>query len=255
MNSRSYETVIIGGAVVGSSVAYWLSENPDYNEKILVIEPDPTYQYASTTLSEASIRHQFSQPINIRLSQFSTEFFDDFHEYVQVEGESPSLSFRETGYLFLATQSGMRNLESNHEIQVSCGAEVSLLDPNDLNEHFPYLYTEDLAGASLGLRHEGSLDPYSLMKGFQQRARSNGVEYLTDRVVGLHLSKKENRITKIQLASGEFLECNWVVNCAGPRAREIATMANLMNLPVSAGGVCLSVEALYKITFSHDSLN
>ena len=62
------DTLIIGGAVMGSSIAYWLSENQDYDGTIVVVEPDPTYAHSSTALSEASIRHQFSQPVNIKLS-------------------------------------------------------------------------------------------------------------------------------------------------------------------------------------------
>jgi glycine/D-amino acid oxidase-like deaminating enzyme len=228
-SARHYDTVIVGGAALGSSVAYWLSENPDYDGSVLVVEPDPTYEHASTTLSEASVRHQFSNPVNIALSRFATEFIADFHECVQVDGESPDLGFRDTGYLFLATESGMPILRQNHEVQRSCGAEVALLTPDEIHARFPYLHVDDLAGASLGLRHEGNIDAYSLFQGFCRRARHNGVEYLADRVVGLRLA--EDRVTDVELASGDTIACNRVVNCAGPRARWIAEMAGLP-LPV-----------------------
>ena len=229
-----YDTVIVGGAVMGSSLAYWLSEDPGHDGTVLVVEPDPTYQKSSTTLSEASIRHQFSEPVNIRLSMFATEFLADFHDRVQVEGESPDLGFRDTGYLFLASDDGMGVLRENHEVQRSCGAEVALLNPGELANRFPYLHVDDLAGGSLGLRHEGTLDAYSLMRGFQQRARHNGVEYLTDRVVDLRLAGAdgdERRISHVDLASGGVVACGRVVNCAGPRGRWIAEMAGL-TLPV-----------------------
>ena len=224
-----YDTVVIGGAAHGSSVAYWLSENPDYDGTVLVVEPDPTYEYASTTLSEASVRHQFSNPVNIALSQFATEFIAGFHDRVQVNGESPDLRFRDTGYLFLSTETGMPTLRQNHEVQRSCGAEVVLLTPDELLLRFPYLNVDDLAGASLGLRHEGNIDAHSLLQGFCRRARHNGIEYLTDRVVGLRMH--EDRVTDVELASGDVIGCKRVVNCAGPRARWIAEMAGLP-LPV-----------------------
>ncbi|MEE2768995.1 MAG: FAD-binding oxidoreductase [Actinomycetota bacterium] len=231
MNAKTWDTVIVGGAVIGSSVAYWLSENPHYDGNVLVIEADPTYERSSTTLSEASIRHQFSNPVNIALSRFATDFLSDFHSHVEVDGEAPDLGFRDTGYLFLATESGMAALQENHEVQVACGAEVALLDPGELRARFPYLFVDDLAGGSLGLRHEGSLDAYALMQGFQRRARRNGVEYLTDRVVGLELSEAGDQATGVELSSGTILKCGWVVNCAGPGARWIAEMAGL-ELPV-----------------------
>ena len=174
MSTRSpdhHDTVVIGGAVMGSSVAYWLSQNPDYDGSVLVVEPDPTYERSSTTLSEASIRHQFSTPVNISLSRFATEFFADFHDHVQVDGESPDLGFRETGYLFLATEAGMPTLLMNHEVQKACGAEVALLTPAEISDRFGYMRVDDLAGGSLGLRHEGTLDAYSLMQGFYKLER------------------------------------------------------------------------------------
>ncbi|MBC8364430.1 MAG: FAD-binding oxidoreductase [Actinobacteria bacterium] len=228
-STTHYDTVVIGGAALGSSVAYWLSENPDYDGSVLVIEPDPTYEHASTTLSEASVRHQFSNPVNIALSQFATEFIADFHERVQVDGESPDLGFRDTGYLFLATETGMPTLRQNHEVQRSCGVEVALLTPDNLLARFPYLNVDDLAGAGLGLRHEGNIDAYSLFRGFYRRARHNGVEYLADRVVDLRLSN--GRVTTVGLDSGNVIGCNRIVNCAGPRARWVAEMARLP-LPV-----------------------
>jgi len=226
-----YGTVIVGGAVMGSSLAYWLSEDPDHDEPVLVVEMDPTYERASTTLSEASVRHQFSQSVNIRLSMFATEFISAFHENVQVDGESPDLGFRDTGYLFLATDDGMDVLRENHEVQRSCGAEVALLTPDELSRRFGYLFVDDLAGASLGLRHEGTLDAYSLMRGFQQRARHNGVEYVTDRVVGLRTNDAGDRVTHVEMASGAVVACDRVVNCAGPRARWVADLVDLP-LPV-----------------------
>ncbi|WP_372801256.1 FAD-dependent oxidoreductase, partial [Paracoccus seriniphilus] len=70
----SYDVVIIGGAVIGSAVAYFLTANPDFNGSVLVVERDPSYQKAATSLSSSSIRVQFSNPINVRISQYGSEF-------------------------------------------------------------------------------------------------------------------------------------------------------------------------------------
>ncbi len=110
MADDRYDVVIIGGAVMGSSCAYWLSENPDFDGTVAVVEQDPTYAKASTGLSAASVRHQFSQPVNIALSKFTTEVIAGFHEMVEVDGYAPDLGFRETGYLFLATEAGLATL-------------------------------------------------------------------------------------------------------------------------------------------------
>jgi len=224
-----YDVVIIGGAVMGSSTAYWLTESPDFDGTILVIEPDPTYEKSSTTLSAASIRHQFSNPVNIALSQFGTEFVKDFAARVEVDGDAPALGFRETGYMFCATDAGLPALRRNVEIQQSCGADIQLHTPAEVADRFPYLNVDDLAGCSFGNTGEGTLDAYSLLMGFRQRARHNGAVYCTDRAVGLAID--EERITTVELASGRKVDCNEVVNAAGPRAQGIARLAGLQ-LPV-----------------------
>ena len=228
---KHFDTLIIGGAVMGSSTAYWLYENTDYDGNIAVIEPDPTYAQSSTALSEASIRHQFSQPVNIKLSMFATEFFSNFYNHVEVNGEAPELPFHETGYLFLATEDGMENLMENHEIQKKCGAEVALLSPSEIKKRFPYMETDDLEGGSLGIKHEGTLDAFSLMQGLKLRARHNGVKYLNNRVSSINIDKSKGLVKKVELDSGEVLSCSHVVNCAGPRAKWIAEMVGL-ELPV-----------------------
>ncbi len=234
-----YDTVIIGGAAMGSAAAYFLSENPDYDGSVLVVEADPTYARCSTTMSAASVRQQFSNPVNIALSQFGSEFIARFDESVHVDGESPELAYRETGYLFLATEGGMPLLSRSHETQVAAGVRVTLLDPDRLASRFPYLRVDDLAGASLGLAGEGSLDAHSLMQGLRRRARHNGVPYLADRVIGLDKSG-DGRITGVRLASGSGIACGAVVNCAGPAAASIAAMAGV-ELPVERRKRCVFV--------------
>lgn len=235
----SYDTVIVGGAALGSAVAYFLSENADYGGTIVVVEPDPTYAHASTTLSGASVRQQFSNPINIAISQFFAEFTADFHANVAVDGEAPELGFRETGYLFLATEDGLPVLRENHAVQVAAGAEVVLLSARELAARFPYLDVADVAGGSLGLRGEGTLDAYSLMQGFRRRARSNGAVYLRDRVVGFDKGAG-GRITTVRLASGSDIACGTVVNCAGPAAAHVAELAGVP-LPVEPRKRCVFV--------------
>lgn len=238
-----YDVVIVGGAIIGSATAYFLSVNPRFQGSILVVERDPTYAFSSTALSAASVRHQFSRPVNIRLSQFTTECIEHFADLVEVDGEVPELGFRDTGYLFLAADDEqMAQLRASHEIQLAEGAAVRLLSKLEVAARFPHLVTDDLVGASLGERHEGTLDAYSLLQGFRRRARANGVEYRHDEVVGIDTEGTfrvdpdgtphgEGRVTAVRLASGAAVGCGTVVNAAGPRARWVAEMVGL-RLPV-----------------------
>ena len=80
----AYDVVIVGGAVIGSSVAYFLTANPDFGGSVLVVERDPSYARAATSLSSSSIRVQFSNPINVKISQFGSAFIRDFASTMRV---------------------------------------------------------------------------------------------------------------------------------------------------------------------------
>lgn len=224
-----YDVVCIGGALTGSSVAYFLSQNPDFDGTVLVVEPDSTYDKASSTRSGNSIREQFSTPVNIRISQFGMDFITNFHTNVQVDGESPELNFRGTGYLFLASERGMGDLVRNHEVHEAEGVTARLLSPDQIAAAFPYMSVEGLAGASYGGLNEGSMDGWALLQGYRNRARHNGVDYVEDRVVGLEA--RNGRVLTVQLESGRTVACDHVVNAAGPRAKLITRMIGL-DLPV-----------------------
>ena len=108
----SYDILIVGGAVIGSSIAFWLTENPDFNGSILVVERDSTYEFSSTALSTSAIRQQYSNPINVKISQFGIEFIKSFSGRMQkfYPGErSPDLGFRDHGYLYCTSPDGGRN--------------------------------------------------------------------------------------------------------------------------------------------------
>ena len=91
----AYDVVIVGGAVIGSSVAYFLTANPEFTGSVLVVERDPSYAKASTALSAASIRTQFSNPINVKISQYGSAFIKEFGEATQVAGEAKPRPFPE----------------------------------------------------------------------------------------------------------------------------------------------------------------
>ncbi len=226
-----YDVVIVGGAVIGSAVAYFLAVNPDFDGSILVVERDPSYRTASTSLSSSSIRVQFSNPINVRISQFGSAFIRDFASTMQVAGEAPpDLNFHQGGYLFLAnTPDQVQVLEENHAVQRACGADVVLWDREELARAFPHLNVEDILLASYGRSGEGWFNNTGLMHGFKAKARELGAEYLTDEVVGI--SRAGDRVTGVRLKSGAEIGAGTIVNAAGPRAGLTARMAGI-DLPV-----------------------
>jgi glycine/D-amino acid oxidase-like deaminating enzyme len=222
--------VVIGGGVMGSALAYWLTRLEPL-VSVTVVERDPSYEHASSALSAASIRQQFSTAVNIRISQASIAFLRNAAAELAVDGERPDIQLREHGYLYLAGVDGAAQLREAHALQRACGSEVALLDRAALEQRFGWLNTADLTLGSLGLRGEGWFDGYTLLTAFARKARRQGALYATAEVCGLTVDA--NRVTAVILSDGARLACTHVVNAAGPWARRIAAMAGV-ELPVFA---------------------
>jgi FAD-dependent oxidoreductase domain-containing protein 1 len=226
----SDQVVIIGGGVMGSALAYWLTRlAPSLG--VSVIERDPSYEYASSALSAASIRQQFSTAVNVRISQASIAFLRSAAETLGIAGENPNIMLRENGYLYLAAPEGVAALLAAYGLQQAQGADISLMDTAALARTFGWLNTSDLSLGSLGRSGEGWFDGYALLMAFVHKARRQGARYVKGEVCGLDISR--GRVTHVILADGSRIGCTHVVNAAGPWARRLAAMAAI-DLPVHA---------------------
>ena len=223
--------VIVGGGAVGSSTAYHLAAHPRFRGEIFVIERDPTYRIASSSLSCASIRQQFSTPVNIAMSQYGFSFLRHAAEALEVDGDRPQMALREPGYLFLASESGLEILQDNHRVQRAAGADVALLQPSELRTRFPWLSTEGIVAGSLGLSGEGWFDGPAMLQALRRKARKLGVTYVAQEAVGF--TRAGERISGVRLADGAVLDCDVAVNAAGPWAARVANWAGV-DLPVRA---------------------
>ena len=220
-----YDIVIIGGAIVGSSVAYYLREE-GFSGSIALIERDPQFSHSATTLSLASIRQQFSIPENIRLSQFTLKLFRRLKETF---GADADIGFREGGYLILAGENGLPILKANHEAQIAEGADILLEDAETLVRRFPWLSAEGISAGAYGRTGEGWFDAHALLMLFRKALRDKKIDFITADVTGI--ARQGNRVTGVSLGNGETLEAGIVVNAAGPNAGKVAAFAGLA-LPV-----------------------
>ncbi len=227
--TTSYDVIIAGGGVIGSSIAFFLKGWVDFPGSVLVVEKDPSYANASTPRSAGGIRQQFSTPENIAMSIFGARFVKTAGEHLGMPGERLEIPFVEQGYLFLATPPGMPILRRNHGLQREAGADIALLDREALAERFPWLNTKGLEGGGLGLKNEGWIDPYGLLQAFRRRARALGAIYVQDTVTDIERSS--NKVVAVRLAKAGRLACGTLVNAAGAHAPEIAAMAGVA-LPV-----------------------
>ena len=223
------DVLVVGGGVMGCAVAYFLAADPGFDGRVLVVERDPTYADCATTRSWGGIRQQFSTRENILMSQFGIAFYREIARHLAVEGEAPDLGFREQGYLFLASPEGRPVLQANHDLQRALGASVAWLEREALAARYPWLGLEGLSAGVLGTADEGWIDPSALLHGFRRKARSLGVAFAADEVVGIE--QAGGRVAAAVLADGGRIACGALVNAAGPRAGAVARLAGI-ELPV-----------------------
>jgi FAD-dependent oxidoreductase domain-containing protein 1 len=211
------DVVIAGGGVMGASLAFWLTELAPGRLRILVVERDPTYARSSTALSVASIRQQFSNPVNVKISRFGVEFIRNVAAWLGADGEVSDLGFKEQGYLFLAgTDAQALAMREVAEIQRAEGAGTEVILPEALGERFPWLDPLGVTLASYGPRDEGWFDNMGLLGGFRRAARKRGVEFMTAEVAGA--VRIGDRAEAVILSDGRRIDCDCLVNACGTRA-------------------------------------
>lgn len=230
--SASYDVVIIGGAMMGSSVAWWLTRNPDFNGTLLVVEQDPTYAFTATSRTNSCIRQQFSNPVNVRVSQFGASFIHGFRDYMGGDPEVPKITLQSYGYLYLADHADFAaTLKDNQQVQAGLGVATRHMTRDQIAANFPFFNLDDIIAGNHNPHDEGYFDGGTIFDWWRRKARQNGAEYCTNTVVGMTRDAAGQRITTVTLASGESIGCGIVVNATGPRAALTAAMAGI-DIPV-----------------------
>jgi sarcosine oxidase subunit beta len=221
--AETADVVIIGGGIVGSSVAWHLTQAGC--RSVLVLERESQQGLGSTGKSMGGVRAQFSTAVNIRMSLYSIPVFAAFDE---ITGH-PS-GYKAHGYLFVATAAGhLEYLRRNYERQAALGLRgVELLGPEEVIRRVPQLRCEDILGGSF-CATDGFVDPYSVMKGFMAAACEHGATLRRGvEVAGIDVDARG--VAGVRTSHGSVAS-RTVVNAAGPWAAQVAHMAGV-DLPV-----------------------
>jgi FAD-dependent oxidoreductase domain-containing protein 1 len=198
--------VIVGGGVMGCAAACFLAR--DHGIAATVLERDPSYTRASSTLSASSIRQQFSQAVNIALSRASLDFYRRIGDDLVVGDERPDIGLVEPGYLYLAGDAGAPTLRELHAVQRGLGVDVALLDAAALAQRWPWLATGDLTLGSWGVSGEGWYDGWSVLQAFRRKALHHGARF--EQAEAQTVESKRVRCT-----DGRVLDSDAVVIAAG----------------------------------------
>jgi glycine/D-amino acid oxidase-like deaminating enzyme len=228
---QHYDVVIIGGAIMGSSTAWWLTEM-GFDGRILVLERDPTYSQAGTTHTNSCIRQQFSTDLNVRISQFGADFVQNLRARMGGDPRVPVLTIQNFGYLYLSDSPAFSAiLRANQTVQRAAGAETRLLTRDEIRAEYPFYMVDDLDLGSINTKDEGYFDGSTVFDWFRRKAREAGVEYVVDEVQAMTLSSTGDRVVSVTLRSGRKVGCGTVVNASGPRGGRTAAMVGI-DLPI-----------------------
>jgi glycine/D-amino acid oxidase-like deaminating enzyme len=221
--TKSADVVIVGGGIVGSSIAYHLTDQGCRD--VLVLEREAHQGMGSTGKSMGGVRAQFATAVNIRMSLYSIPFLARFEELTG----HPS-SYRAQGYLFVASsERHLEYLSTNRAKQVELGFQgCELLSAQDAVRILPQLRADDVVGGSF-CSTDGFVDPYSVMTGFAARAVARGAR-IEKGVEVTAILRDDHGVTGVETRRGR-VETRTLVNAAGPWAAEVARMVGLQ-LPV-----------------------
>ncbi|WP_299406313.1 FAD-binding oxidoreductase [uncultured Roseobacter sp.] len=226
----SYDVIIIGGAIYGSSVAWWLTQMAGFDGRILVVEKDPTYEFAGTSHTNSCIRQQFSNKINIGISQFGADFIKNFQSFMGDDPDVPELVLQSYGYMYMAdTPEFADTLRDSQKVQAGLGAGTKFMTPEEIAADYPFYMLDDILGANHNLIDEGYFDGGTMFDWFKRMARKNGVEYVADEVIAI--ARAGNRVAGVTLKTGGDVACGTVVNASGTHGALTAQMAGL-DIPI-----------------------
>ncbi len=216
---RGSGTVIIGGGVVGASVAWHLAERGETD--VLILERRPRQGLGSTGAATGGVRAQFETDINILMSRYSIDFFNNWEH---------DCGYEPRGYLFFATTPEQIDyLRMNVQRQQALGIEgVRTVDCDEIRRLVPGMNCDDILGGSFGER-DGFIDPLAVMREFTSGAVRRGVR-LEAAVNALAIRTSDGRVTGVVTDCGDFA-CDRVVLCTGAWAKELAATAGI-DLPV-----------------------
>ncbi|MGB5137336.1 MAG: FAD-dependent oxidoreductase, partial [Candidatus Zixiibacteriota bacterium] len=211
--SEKYDVVIIGGGIIGCSIAYYLAKRKF--GKIAVLEKDQYLGNGATAKCAGGIRAQFGTEINVRMSMLSEEKFEVFQEETGAE-----VQFDQVGYLFLmTTEEHVAAFRKQFAMWQRVGHPVEWLSRDQIKALAPPLFVDDVLGGTFS-RRDGIGDPHQFTQGYVSAARKLGVKFMPEHEATA-IRHSGDVITSVSTNKGEF-ETNCVVNAVGPHSRQVA---------------------------------
>ena len=221
--ARRAEVAIVGGGVIGASIAAHLAERKV--GRVVVFEREDALGTGSTAKAAGGVRLQFTTAANVALSRYSMEEIRNFRERTGVDAD-----FAQDGYLFLLdSEADLARFARTAVRQRALGAPVEVISPEEAARILPGIRTDDLVGATF-CAEDGVATPAALVAGYAGLARRAGVELRRGCEVTAAAPAAGGGFSFV--AGGERWECGWLVNAAGPWAGQVGRLLGV-EVPVA----------------------
>lgn len=225
---RSCEVAVVGGGVIGASIAAHLGERmgpAGGRPAVVVFEREDALGTGSTAKAAGGIRLQFTTAANVAFSRYSIEELRRFEERTGVDPE-----FHQDGYLFLLDrEADLARFTETARVQRRLGAPVEVITPEEAERILPGIRADDLVGATF-CAEDGVATPAALVAGYAALARRGGVELRRGAEVTGAAPRPGGGFSLV--AGGESWEAEWLVDAAGPWAAEVGRLLGV-EIPVS----------------------
>jgi len=215
------ECVIIGGGIIGASIAFHLGKLG--MKDVVILEKERFLGAGATAKCAGGIRAQFSSEINVKISLLSENLFERFSEDTGEDG-----IFDQVGYLFLVTtEKDEQIFRANMELQQRLGLPVEWLNRVEIGDLCPNVRLDDVLGGTFCPK-DGIGDPHVFTQGYVTAARKAGIE-ISEETEAIGIKLNGSKITSVQTNRGD-ISTSLVINCAGPEAEKIGAIG--LDLPV-----------------------
>lgn len=217
--TETADVIVIGGGILGGSVAYHLLER-DPRLSVILLEREPEVGCGATSKATGGVRFQFSTETNVRLTQLSYPYFADAEAIL-----GRTVDFVRHGYLFVTADADtLARSRDSVALQQSLGVRSEVLAPAEIQSHLDALVVSDLLGGTF-CPDDGSADPHAMLQAFLARARDRDLQVLVWQAVN-RILREGDRVVGVRTATHEY-RAPVVINCAGPHADEVGAMAGL----------------------------
>ncbi len=221
--------VIIGGGVIGASVAWHLTALGCSD--VVVLERGQL-GCGTSWHSAGNIIRMSDDPTTVGIYTYGAELLGQLHQ-------RQDIGWRQCGRLMIASrESRITEFEKIHQTLTEAGVTVDIVSANKIKQQIPIMHTDDILGG-LWSPGDGRVNPTDLVNAYYREARSRGAQFLQG-VQASHALTKRGKVRGVSTDHGD-ISCNIVINCAGLWARELG-LRNDVSIPL------FSVEHFYVLT-------